>query len=60
VTDIERPEGVSRRCPVAKVREGTRGDYNVSIWLPTLAEAQAIATMVNERLRQREAEDAAP
>jgi hypothetical protein len=60
VTDIERPEGVSQHRPVARVREGGRGDWSVMVWLPTQVEAQALATRVNEHLRKLEAAETEP
>jgi hypothetical protein len=58
-------EGEIRRRPalatgIAKVREGERGDWAVTVWLPTQAEAQEIARTINDRLRKPKAENAAP
>jgi hypothetical protein len=36
----------------AQVREGTRGDWACTIWLPSEAEAIAIAELVSRHLRE--------
>jgi hypothetical protein len=63
VNDIGKPEGEARRPALAtrtgKVREGTHGDWAVTIWLPTQAEAQDFARMANDRFRKPKAEVAA-
>jgi hypothetical protein len=46
---------------IAKVREGARGDWGgITIWMPTQAEAQDLARLINDRLRKREAEVETP
>jgi hypothetical protein len=52
--DIKRDE--QRRPPrplrKAEVRPGLRGDFGVTAWFQSQAEAEAIAAMVNQRLRE--------
>ena len=56
----EQPEDVVRRPALAtrnaKVREGAHGDWGVTVWLPTQAEAEAFARMANDRFRKPKAE----
>jgi hypothetical protein len=58
-------EGEVRRRPalatgIAKVREGARGDWGITVWMPTQAEAQDLARLINNRLQKQESEGAAP
>jgi hypothetical protein len=62
---ISAPEGDHRpaasRLRLAKVREGTRGDWSVTLWIKTEDEAVEIAQLINDRLRRRpEAEAVEP
>jgi hypothetical protein len=45
---------------IAKVREGSRGDWGITVWVRTQAEAQEIARTINDRIRKREAEAVEP
>jgi hypothetical protein len=59
------PEGEIRRRPalatgIAKVREGERGDWGITVWMPTQAEAQDLARLINDRLRKPTAEAVEP
>ena len=56
----KQPEGERRRPALAlraaKVREGTHGDWGVTTWVRTKAEAEDIAKAINDRLRKLESE----
>jgi hypothetical protein len=60
MSDERQPEGVVRRRPrqirVAEAREGYHGDWGVTVWLPTQAEAEAFVRMANDRFRKPKAE----
>jgi hypothetical protein len=51
------PSDAVRRPPIAlrtaHIREGNRGDWGVTAWFETEAEAHEIAGMINERLRKQ-------
>jgi hypothetical protein len=44
----------------AKVSPGSRGDFSVTVWLRSEAEAVEVAALLNERLDRKPREAAAP
>jgi hypothetical protein len=58
------PDGERRRPTIpirrARVSPGNRGDWHLGIWLPSEAEAEALAQVVNDWVRKRESEAVKP